>query len=347
MAKSGMTSGTGIESDIMVVITKFSGHSMRYKIALLLTTVVLTGSLVGCTQIKLSGNKQPAANTGGTGGGQQPAQQQPSQPQPAGAPPSMTGEWELTYTVNDQQVQAGVMIAQEGTALQGQGTDQSGDEWQILNGQVNGNQITFVKKVTVRNGQQIDGIPVNYTGILEYHNDPEYNGWLAQGTYSFAKADGSEGKGDWLAVPKTPLGEVAADAPPPQMIQPEPPAPVQAAAPIGNTKPRDISGRYSVKYAYNFKKMNSKMWLKHDGEPLTKPNLSGDGIDTTTGEKFEITKGWYAYPNITLHRQYTKGKGAKQTRLIIFQGKVSSDGRTIKLQGETQFGGTWEATLAR
>lgn len=319
---------------------------MRDIFALLVAVAFVLGS-ASCSQIKLTDKKggstsQPSTGGGflGMGGGN------------AKAAPPMTGEWELTYTINDQQVQSGVMFSQEGSALQGQGVDQTGDEWVTQNGQVNGSKISFIKKTTVRDGQPVDGTPINYVGELQYHQDADYSGWLASGEYTFSRPDGSQMGGTWLAIPKAPLG----GAPEPQQAQNPGPAQtaaagpdpgIQASGPIGDVKPRDISGRYHVSYAYNFEKINCKMWLKHDGEPLTKPNLSGDGIDTTTGDKFEITKGWYNHPNITMHRQYTKGKGAKASRLMIFKGKVSSDGKTIHMEGETQFGGRWQATLTR
>ncbi len=298
--------------------------------------------LASCTKINLQGNKGGTANpsgsaststTGGNSGGTQPS---------ANNPPALDGEWEVDYEFKGDPRVGTVTFSQQGNVIAGQGADQDGREWSVENGEVQGTKIAFAKKYAGSNNA------INYAGELKYIQSPEYTGWIMEGTYEAPGPGGQPVTGKWVSNPTAAQQAADAAAAPPPQDQPPPqqqnfPPPVQNAAPanIGDAKPADISGHYDVGYSYDFKKINSKMWLRNDAD-----KVSGDGVDTTTGEKFTIAKGWYKYPSVTLIRQYPKSKG-KEARSIMFKAKISSDGKNIVMKGETQYGGQWDAHLVR
>lgn len=312
------------------------------------TTGLLTLSLIigcsGCTKINLSGSGKGPQQPNPIGG--QPSG--PGQPQvSSGAPPPLEGEWEIDFTVPGGEPQiSNVTFAQTDKALAGEGADQSGTVWRIQDGVVNGTNVTFSK---VYDGVDPPRPPINYIGQLKFEQSPEFTGWLMEGTYSVKRPDGSTLSGKWVSNPVAGAPQEAEQPPPLQLGQSQqpvaaPPAPATVVPDnIGTDKPTDLSGKYHVSYQYNFKKVMGHMWLEHDGG-----KLGGHGADTTTGESYTLEGGKYNYPDISFVRSYVKGKGgAKVSRKVVFRARISSDGHMIIMKGETQFGGQWDAKLAR
>ncbi|MBY0356425.1 MAG: hypothetical protein K2W82_00370 [Candidatus Obscuribacterales bacterium] len=283
-------------------------------LAIALIIFALVG-LPACTHISLGG-KNPSAVSTQVGGG--------LLDQGKSSIPPVVGSWEVDYEFKGEAYVSEAVFEQKGTELSGQGADQTGLEWKVEAGQINGNKVSFNKVYVSADPPRP---PVSYTGELKYLESKEYTGWMMEGTYSTQAADGKVLSGKWVS---NPISVATAEAP------------TQPATSGGSVRPADISGRYDVSYQYNFTKILSKMWLRQDGE-----KLSGDGVDTTTGEKYLISKGWYAYPKITIVRQYQKAKGAKENRSMTFKAELSSNGSSIDMSGETQFGGQWEAHLVR
>ncbi len=329
--------------------------------------------LASCSKINLHGGGgnakggAPAGKNAAAGTAQPQAGVQA--PQSSNAPPLLDGEWEVDYEFKGAQYVGSVNFAQSGAAVSGAGADQDGKEWQVDNGQVQGTKVSFGKKYA--NSQSP---PIVYTGDLKYLQTADYTGWMMEGTYSATAPDGSAISGKWVANPSAPPPQEAApaeQAPPPQTGggffgagNPAAPAAPRSSEPdhIGDARPADISGHYDGSYNFNFKKVKSKMWIENDGEKITgrgydvlsnaapKPKPKGKGkakdkpVDQGGGkENFVIANGTYKYPNVTLTRQYVKGKGAQESRTVVFRAKLSSNGRDIVMKGETQFGGTWDA----
>ncbi len=312
----------------------------------------VAGTLASCTKINLSGNKGGTAPAGGqvqqSGGGSLlgGGQQQPAQ-QNSGQIPALDGTWEVDYEFKGQQFMGNVQFAQQGNQVAGQGTDQNGLEYEF-DGSVQGDKVTLTKKYVNVDPPRP---PVTYTGQLKWLQTAEYTGWAMEGEYSATTANGQKLSGGWVANPiAAPAGEPTSEqgtgapplgTPPPNNPPPAQSAPIGNIPSIGNVKPGNISGNYTVAFQYKFKKNNSKLWLKQDGD-----KLSGDGQDTTSGDKFTI-KGWYVYPKITIVRMYRKNAGAKENRDMMFKGVMSSDGNRIVINGETEFGGKWDGRLNR
>ncbi len=315
--------------------------------------LVLTSTLallVSCAKIDLSGGKgantgQQNAQTGGQTGGQAGGQTN-------GLPP-LDGEWELDYEFNGNTFMGNVQLAQQGTALVGEGADQDGKQWTVENGQIQGAQVSFQKKYVGSNSP-----PINYSGEVKYLQEAEYNGWAMEGEYTSATPNGQTVSGKWVANPLSPLQEVQqqqqqAANPFQQVQQVAQTAPASNSAPaqhhsaksLGNVKPADISGRYEGSFQFDFKTVKTKMWLRQEGK-----KLSGDGTDikdNNSSQRFTIVNGGYNYPDVWLIREYKKGSGATENKTIRFKAKLSSDGRDIAMEGQTHLGGNWSAHLIR
>jgi len=81
-----------------------------------------------------------------------------------------------------------------------------------------------------------------------------------------------------------------------------------------------------------------------------KDKFTGHGFDDNTNERFEIEKGWYSYPKLTLVRKYPAIKTKKVTkpeRRMTFKADVSwvsdKDYSGPYMSGKTEGGGNWEA----
>lgn len=319
---------------------------------------VFTIFLTACQKISLSDNKHSSAPGSGpaSGSSNAPAGHPNSSGQPGGnaavvdATPYLNGSWDINFQFNEQNLVSSVQFSSQGNnTFTGEGADQTGAAWSVANGQIAGAEISFDK---VYMGKP----PINYAGGIGY--DPEL-GVFFHGQYSIPSTGGS---GEWLAVrPK----DYAKDPIPAwaQQVTAEQESAKQAElAPAGQGEqeeqaissdagssiaPRDLSGKYAASYKYQFKKVLTKMWLKHDGAwQKDKPNITGDGVDTSTGEKFEV-KGWYKHPDIKLIRIYKKDKGAQSSRDVTFQGKVLATGADIAMDGENSLGSHWDAKLIR
>jgi len=371
-----MSSSAKIKSVIMVVVLPSLGVKMKAPITQLVIIACSLTFLASCSKINLhnGGNAKGGAPAGKNAaangahpqqGGGQPAQQ-------SNAPPLLDGEWEVDYEFKGDQFVGTVNFAQSGAAVTGAGADQDGKEWQVDNGQVQGTKVSFGKKYA--NSQSP---PIVYTGELKFLQTADYTGWMMEGTYTAAGPGGSAVSGKWVANPSAPPVQEA--APSAEQAAPSPASgggffgannPAAPSAPrssepehIGDARPVDISGHYDGSYNFNFKKVKSKMWIENDGEKISgrgydvlsnsappKPKPKGKGkekekpVDQGGGkENFVIEHGTYKYPNVTLTRQYVKGKGANETRTVVFRAKLSSNGRDIVMKGETQFGGTWDS----
>ncbi|MBX9686615.1 MAG: hypothetical protein K2X27_07925 [Candidatus Obscuribacterales bacterium] len=305
-------------------------------------------ALNSCAKVNLQGNKPGSNPAVGSNPGQLTGQQQITGAAAQSSPPPLDGEWEFDYEFKGNPYIGSVQLVQKGTALEGQGADQDGKEWQLESGLIEGTKVSFQKKYIASSSPGIA-----YSGELKYLESPEFTGWMMEGSYNSAGPNGQSITGNWVANPKTALAAPAQEAP----AQPAglsltqvvgAPAQTQAGSSssdnLGDIKPADISGRYDCSYTYNFKKIKSSMWLRNEGK-----KVSGDGVDIIdkTSERFTIPRGWYDYPKVTLVRQYTKGAGAKESRTITFKAELSSNGRDIAMKGETQYGGQWKAKLLR
>ena len=322
--------------------------------------------LMSCSKINLHGGRSQAAPGGGANstvpanGTPLGAQQQGGGMQANSAsPPVVDGDWEVDYEYGGSTYIGNVTFSQSGTALAGSGADQDGKQWQLDAGQIQGTKVAFGKKYAGSTSQ-----PVIYTGELKYLQLPEYTGWAMEGTYSAQSPDGKSITGKWVANPTAPA-PVAESAPSEPGQGPGPGKALggaEAAAShqvdhIGDARPSDISGHYDGSYNFNFKKIKSKMWIESDCKKVigrgydilekvsvkTKAKGKDKVKEQDINEHFIIEKGWYDYPKVTLIRQYIKGRGARETRTVIFRGQLSSNGRDIVMKGETQFGGSWDA----
>jgi hypothetical protein len=275
---------------------------------------------------------------------------------------SMSGDWQFGFQFNNSTMQSTVHIDQQGTSFSGSGKDdQSGKEFQVLQGQIsnNGSHVTFIKKYTSGNSPEIQ-----YIGELEMANDPSYKGPYMSGDYQTIYK-GQPVSNRWEAeMIQNPGGSEHA-TPQPSQAPPVPaPAPSVPAPPPQQengllNKTPELSGKWNTGYEYNFKTIHSTMFLEQDGDRIT-----GHGVDHETHEKFVIEKGWYHYPKLTLVRKWPKqavaaekGKKGKKgngaslhgERTMIFKATVSvvndKDYSGPYLSGKTQGGGAWEAQM--
>lgn len=292
-----------------------------------LTIAVSLGLIcTGCQKISLSKNSVGGSGPGSSGG----------------SPPTVTGDWIVSFMYNDQGFDSAVTFSQTGKVLVGQGTDSAtGQQFAITDGSVNGTHVHFVKKyVSVDPSRP----PVEYNGELEYENDADYHGWKMDGHYK-TTLDGHPVDDKWLAVQASAMQGAGQQGPGPEQQpsqQPEstapPPPSGESSGPPPGSAP-NLSGQWSANYTYNFKKITSKMWLEQDGG-----NIAGHGTDVNTNEKFIIEKGWYKFPKVTLKCKYVKGKNAAESRELTIKATVQGG---PSLKGETQFGGSWSARLLR
>lgn len=326
-----------------------------YRAILAIVVIGAVTCTAGCTQIKLGDKKGGTGGTttsGSTGSGGAPM---PNEVVPA-QPPPLQGVWDLSFTFGNQNVGAKMELQQQGTALAGQGQDfqqgeaapnpPSGSPWAVVDGVVEGNKVRFSKQYSP------DRPSIVHEGELKWLSDPpHFTGWMIEGHYQTQGRDGKPITGDWVATPEDPSLMPAPAAP----VSSAPPPPSNTSNPgsslIGvpppsahhdDGKPPHLSGRYDGEYEFNFKRIKMKMWLEQDNNRVT-----GHGVDLNTNEKFTIERGWYKHPNLTLIRKYFKGTGAAATREFTFKGKVSNGPKGPVLNGETQYGGDWTASIVR
>lgn len=312
-----------------------------------LLTFVLALSLSGCAKVSLSSLTGKPASGGSQKSGAGGPTDTPSQ---AGANSSapLEGYWTIAFKFADKVGHSSVQIHQQGNQLSGSGTDDDSARAFNISGTVNGQEVSFVKQYEVADAaQQVP--PVQYVGQLQMVNDKDYQGPYLKGQYN-TTIKGQQVSSDWEAEMSSAQGSGGDQAAGSQQGggqqggseqggSPPPQAPAPGKAP-------DLSGKWKVAYKSNFKTIKGTMFLEQDGDHLT-----GRGVDKNTNEKFEVSKGWYAFPKITIVRTYKKGKDAAADRTVQFKGKVEwvndKDYQGPYLHGETQGGGDWEAQLVR
>jgi hypothetical protein len=269
--------------------------------------------------------------------------------------PPLDGNWTIQFEYKGEGYESTVDLAQQGSQVVGRGQDSTGAAFTVEQGRMNGENIHFLKQYP---GSDASTPPVDYTGTLTWTENPDYKGWILGGRYQ-TTSNGNKISGKWVATPNTPIGggeppggptaaapsqgtgfggpPSTSGSPPPSGAPPSAMPPQQAGGDASDSP--QLSGLYQGAYEFNFKKVTFKMWLEQDGE-----HVAGHGVDTNTNEQFQITKGWYHFPKLTLSRHYQKGKSAATTRDIIFKCEVARD---FRLKGKTQYGGEWDAQLVR
>jgi len=289
--------------------------------------------LCGCSKISLSGGNKGGTRSGGTTGSTTAALD-------PHAPPPINGDWRVSYIYNNEPYESLVTFSQQGKALTGKGEDSAGPFF-IASGAVQGTKVKFVKRYADADASKPS---VEYAGDLEWEDDEDYRGWRMGGHYKAALSDGSVIDDKWVAISTVAeeAQQSANNAPPPQeepqpvQQQPEQPTTQHSS---GNGSHPHLSGMYAAQYQYNFKKIQTKLWLEQDGH-----HVSGHGVDTNTNEKFVVSKGWYNPPKLTIVCHYTKGQSAAANRELTVRATVSNG---PSLRGETGFGGNWEARIVR
>ncbi len=321
--------------------------------------------LVSCTNVKHGGSQVDGSAGALTGNGPDAST--------GGKLPSLTGDWRIGYKFNNQTLNASVHLQQKGTDFQGSGKDEpSGSLFSIDQGQIHGNQITFVKRYT---GNLSNSPPIEYAGTLTMSNQEGYKGPYLNGDYSAPTPDGKTVNNEWDAIrdtstvaaltntqaPSPPnnashsLGQSAASS----SSSAQPPSAVPSASGTAthsskhSDKPPDLSGKWELAYEYNFRTVKSIMFLEQEWD-----HLVGHGLDDTK-EKFVIEKGMYQFPKVTMTRKYqntpVKVRGRLRAlgkeRIMIFRGDVSyveeSDYQGPYMHGKTDGGGSWEAQLVK
>ena len=136
-------------------------------------TLALALSISGCAGVKIPGG-------GGT----------------AGAPAAdgekavnVTGTWNVGFKYNDETLNASMQLKQEGSGFEGTGKDDpSGTVFKIEQGQVRGDQVSFVKKY---GGKLANVPPIQYAGTISQMSTEDYSGLYMKGDYA---AQGQDGK---------------------------------------------------------------------------------------------------------------------------------------------------------
>jgi hypothetical protein len=303
----------------------------------LLKTLVCALSAVllcsACTRISLtkggSGSSSPPASGGGFS--------LPSINFGNSAPP-LNGEWHVTYLYNGAEYESSITFVQNGSVLSGNGSDSTGMKFYVTDGKVDGHKVHFVKKYMDADPSKQ---PVAYDGELTYSDDADFKGWSLGGHYK-AKINDKTVDDKWVAV------SAASEPTQPQPVA-QNPAPVEqnpGGEPQADPAQQDdgeavdnITGMFTANYDYNFKRIETRLWLKQTGNTVT-----GDGTDTNTGEYFVISKGFCNAPRVMLKCHYEKGKHANSTRDLTIRAVIGS---AATLKGETQYGSPWTATFVR
>jgi hypothetical protein len=304
---------------------------------------LLAFSVAGCTGVKLpgAGGNGAASLSGGATDEAKTV--------------SMTGKWSVGFKYNNETLNASMTLKQDGSTFEGSGKDEpDGTPFKIEQGQVRGDQVSFVKKY---GGALAKIPPIQYAGTISTMSGEDYSGPYLKGDYAAKDAEGNTVSNDWDAVLDKPKPLAAAVH---SAAAPEPAAPPPQAS-SGETHPDkapDLSGKWEVAYEYKFRTVKSIMFLEQEFDQVI-----GHGLDDNK-EKFVFEKIFYKYPKITLIRKYqktaakaapVKGKGkGKETpnpvgseRTMTFKGDVSvvndADYQGPYIRGKTDGGGTWEA----
>lgn len=272
---------------------------------------------------------------------------------------SLSGEWQLAFDVNGQPARASMRLTQMGNQLSGGVTEEaSGQQFDLVDGLASGQNVSFKLTSSSTLAQALE-----FTGTVEMVKDKDYQGPWLHGKY-IAPAQQLEGAWEAQMVQSSLLSmSESTNAPASVNMQggtallsrgKETTMPgllpqlsmSSGSSMTDNAKAPQLSGRWNVAYEYNFKTVKSTMYLEQDGGKIT-----GHGVDLGTKEKFVISKGWYAFPKLTLIRKYEKGKGAASSRTLTFKAEIKivndQDYQGPYLTGKTQGGGAWEGQLVR
>jgi hypothetical protein len=273
-------------------------------------------------------------------------------------PPAVNGTWNVTFVVRGNPQESTVDFSQNGKALSGGGRDADGHQFVIVDGTIDGKKVHFSKKYTDADPSKA---AIIYSGELSYQNDSDFKGWSMGGHYK-TNVNGEPIDDKWVAVnaaaeaAQQQQGQQQAQQPaqqqdqqaqqPDQQPQPDQTAggdqQQQADTNGGGDVPDNVSGMYTARYEFNFRTVESRLWLKQDNGKIT-----GDGTDTNTHEYFVISKGFFSTPaekapRVMLTFHYEKGKHANKDRDLTVRASVAP-GPT--LHGETQFGSPWTANF--
>jgi hypothetical protein len=281
---------------------------------------------------------------------------------------SLTGDWSVRYKFEGQMLNASMHLEQKGHELTGSGKDDpSGMPFTIESGMVRGRQLTFSKKY----GGEMAKLPaIQYAGSISPLSPDGAPGPYLSGDFSATSSDGKAVSNDWDAVKDMPAPPPAppAKAPPAMEVPKQAPAPAAPPPPPVSHVPThdpnkapDLSGKWQVGFEYQFRTVNSIMFLEQDYE-----GVRGHGMDDNH-ERFVIDKAYYAFPKITIIRKYPKtaaapnpapkGKGKDKPatestmKTMVFKGDVSwvedADYQGPYMTGKTDGGGKWEAEIVK
>jgi hypothetical protein len=284
---------------------------------------------------------------------------------------SLTGDWSVRYKFEGQMLNASMHLEQKGHELLGSGKDDpSGLPFTIEQGMVRGHQLTFSKKY----GGDMAKLPaIQYAGTISPLAPDGSPGPYLSGDFSATTSEGKGVSNDWDAVKDMPAPPAPppAKAPPAMQVPkqapapPPPPPPVSHAPTHDPNKAPDLSGKWEVGFEYQFRTVNSIMFLEQDYE-----GVRGHGMDDNH-DRFIIEKAYYAFPKITIIRKYPKtamapaaapkGKGKDRDKgkppaeptmkTMVFKGDVSwvedADYQGPYMTGKTDGGGKWEAQIVK
>lgn len=306
---------------------------MNRKLTTLISILALT-SLCACQKVELGGIMGSKNKTPQTIPGVAPVNEmKPHSVATQINNEPLSGYWKMAYSVNGDVKSAHVRLTQTGDTFSGEGTDDHNNKpFSIEKGTIqNGDLIGFIKKYQ----DNPNALPVEYGGNL----DKSTNAYVS-GRY-LASVNGQSFEGDWEAEKEkseAPASSPSSNSNPSQQHQSRKPD----HAP-------DLSGKWNTGFEYQFKTINSTMWLMQENK-----NLKGHGIDHSTNEKFTIEKGWYDFPKVTIVRKYEAIKSKKinkPERRMTFKADVNwvtdADYDGPYMQGKTDGGGNWEAQLVR
>lgn len=313
--------------------------NIRASLPLLCSLLLMPLTLGGCAKISL--DSLPGGKPAQTGAGNKSAASllADANKEAGKGASSLEGYWTIAFQFNGKVGKASMQLHQEGNQLSGSGTDDESSRAFTVTGTVDGQNVHLVKKYEAPDSAH-EVPPIEYTGQIQMVSEKDYQGPYMNGKYSTV-VKGQQISDDWEAQisGQGTVGSGTQQAAATETTS----APAQAPPP---DKAPDLSGKWKVAYKFNFKTIKSTMFLEQD-----KDHLTGRGVDVNTNEKFDIEKGWYAFPKVTIVRTYKKGKNAAADRSVKFKGSVEwvndKDYQGPYLHGETEGGGDWEGQLVR
>ena len=312
--------------------------------------VFLISALSACNLLKQATGPANQTNPGQT----RPADMNPGQAQATsnlqkadtGNLGPVSGYWQMGYILNDQTYTSHIRITEKNYHFTGEGTDDHNNKtFKVEQGTISDGKVVFYKRYD--NPSNKEQTPVEYDGNLDLSGVP-----YMSGTFIVA-LNGRELTGQWEAEMQKTLDGKPVSGGQSQPAQKTPQEKPQAQQQTQHfAKPDhapDLSGKWNTGFEYRFKDIHSTMWLEQHGD-----KLKGHGIDHNTNEKFTINKGWYAFPKVTLIREYPQIKGKKgviPAHKMIFKALVewidTPEYQGPYMKGKTDGGGNWEAQIVR